>query len=76
MLMISAASFSVSLEFQAHFNCMAWLFIFVLIAFILIFVEAGGYSKVGELMCYLQVFCYRQDKQHTLIFGLFFLESL
>ncbi|XP_061175117.1 pikachurin-like [Saccostrea echinata] len=32
--------------FVAHFNCMAWLFIFVLIAFILIFVEAGGYSKV------------------------------
>lgn len=32
--------------FIAHFNCMAWLFIFVLIAFILIFVEAGGYSKV------------------------------
>lgn len=56
MLIISAASFSVSLEFQAHFNCMAWLFIFVLIAFILIFVEAGGYSKVGEFTVLLASF--------------------
>lgn len=48
--MILVVFFSVFLEFQVYFNCMVWLFIFVLIVFILIFVEVGGYSKVGEFI--------------------------
>ncbi|KAL5016941.1 hypothetical protein ScPMuIL_006530 [Solemya velum] len=35
--------------FVAHFNCMAWLCLLVVIAFILIFIEAGGYSQAPEL---------------------------
>ncbi|KAI8787006.1 ferric-chelate reductase 1 [Biomphalaria glabrata] len=35
--------------FFGHFNCMATMFIIVIIAIILIFVEAGGYSEAPEL---------------------------
>lgn len=35
--------------FVAHFNCMAMLVLLVVIAFIIIFVEVGGYSKADYL---------------------------
>ncbi|KAH9509737.1 hypothetical protein Btru_044379 [Bulinus truncatus] len=41
--------FSHKYWFFGHFNCMATLFLIVIIAIILIFVEAGGYSEAPEL---------------------------
>lgn len=48
---------NVTIYLQAHFNCMVMLVLLVVIAFIIIFVEVGGYSKVSNIvMGYKDIF--------------------
>jgi hypothetical protein len=41
---------NVTIYLQAHFNCMVMLVLLVVIAFIIIFIEVGGYSKVSNII--------------------------
>lgn len=49
-LVVKPLKMNITIYLQAHFNCMVMLVLLVVIAFIIIFVEVGGYSKVSNVI--------------------------